>query len=69
MDRRDNKADGVLNGPTTEAWFDHWYRHLRSLGVRFVHGAAARLEPAALTRTSRLTSGHACKSRSPTVHG
>ena len=28
MDRRDNKADGVLNGPTTESWFDHWYRHL-----------------------------------------
>ncbi len=25
MDRDDDKADGVLNGPTTEAWFDHWY--------------------------------------------
>ena len=23
MDRDDDKADGVLNGPTTEAWFDH----------------------------------------------
>jgi uncharacterized protein with NAD-binding domain and iron-sulfur cluster len=47
MDRRDNKADGVLNGPTTESWFDTWYRHLLYLGVRFVRGAAERLEPAA----------------------
>ena len=47
MDRRDNKADGVLNGPTTESWFDHWYRHLVELGVRFVRGAAERLEPPA----------------------
>ncbi|MDH6198750.1 uncharacterized protein with NAD-binding domain and iron-sulfur cluster [Mycobacterium frederiksbergense] len=47
MDRRDNKADGVLNGPTTESWFDHWYRHLAELGVRFVRGAATRLEPPA----------------------
>jgi uncharacterized protein with NAD-binding domain and iron-sulfur cluster len=45
MDRRDNKADGVLNGPTTESWLDHWYRHLVALGVRFVHNAATRLEP------------------------
>lgn len=45
MDRRDNKADGVLNGPTTESWFDHWYRYLAALGVRFVHNAAIRLEP------------------------
>lgn len=47
MDRRDNKADGVLNGPTTEAWLDHWYRHLVRLGVRFVHNAASRLDPPA----------------------
>lgn len=47
MDRRDNKADGVLNGPTTEAWLDHWYRHLVGLGVRFVHNAATRLDPPA----------------------
>ena len=47
MDRRDNKADGVLNGPTTEAWFDHWYRHLVELGVRFVHGEAASIEASA----------------------
>ena len=45
MDRRDNKADGVLNGPTTESWFDHWYRHLAELGVRFVHGEVAAVEP------------------------
>ena len=35
LDRYDSKADGVLNGPTTEAWFDHWYVHLRRLGVEF----------------------------------
>lgn len=45
MDRRDTKADGVLNGPTTESWLDHWYRHLVELGVRFVRGAAVRLDP------------------------
>jgi hypothetical protein len=50
MDRRDDKADGVLNGPTTEAWFDHWYRHLTQLGVRFVRGAAERLEPPLVDR-------------------
>ncbi len=44
MDRRDNKADGVLNGPTTEAWFDHWYRHLVALGVDFVRNAAMSLD-------------------------
>jgi hypothetical protein len=47
MDRRDNKADGVLNGPTTESWLDHWYRHLVALGVRFVRGAAERIDPPA----------------------
>lgn len=47
LDRRDNKADGVLNGPTTEAWFDHWYRHLVNLGVRFVHGSVDHIEPLA----------------------
>ncbi|MGO9156961.1 NAD(P)-binding protein [Mycobacterium sp.] len=48
MDRRDNKADGVLNGPTTESWFDHWYRHLVALGVGFVRSAATRLDPPAV---------------------
>jgi hypothetical protein len=42
-DRDDDKADGVLNGPTTEAWFDHWYRHLVELGVRFVRMGVERL--------------------------
>ena len=51
MDRRDDKADGVLNGPTTEAWFDHWYRHLVALGVRFVHGSAKCLDPPAFDPT------------------
>lgn len=45
MDRRDDKADGVLNGPTTEAWLDHWYRHLVALGVRFACGAATAIVP------------------------
>jgi uncharacterized protein with NAD-binding domain and iron-sulfur cluster len=45
MDRDDNKADGVLNGPTTESWFDHWYHHLVALGVAFVRNAATRLDP------------------------
>jgi len=51
MDRRDNKADGVLNGPTTESWLDHWYRHLAALGVRFVHNAATCLDPPAFDPT------------------
>ncbi len=45
MDRVDNKADGVLKGPTTEWWFDHWYRHLVALHVRFVRNAVIRLDP------------------------
>jgi uncharacterized protein with NAD-binding domain and iron-sulfur cluster len=39
LDRYDTKADGVLNGPTTTAWFDHWYKHLRTLEVDFVRAA------------------------------
>jgi uncharacterized protein with NAD-binding domain and iron-sulfur cluster len=45
MDRHDSKVDGVLNGPTTESWFDHWYHHLVELGVQFVRGAVHRLDP------------------------
>ena len=45
MDQRDTKCDGVLNGPTTESWFDHWYRHLLALGVRFVRNKVTRLDP------------------------
>ncbi len=51
MDRRDDKADGVLNGPTTESWFDHWYRHLVALGVHFVRGAVKCLDPPAFDPT------------------
>jgi uncharacterized protein with NAD-binding domain and iron-sulfur cluster len=43
LDRYDSKADGVLNGPTTEAWFDHWYRHLVVLDVTVRQGALAQL--------------------------
>ena len=69
MDRHDNKADGVLNGPTTEAWFDHWYRHLVALGVRFVRGSGDRLDPPAVDRLSHPTCGPGCRSRSPTARG
>ena len=44
-ERADDKADGVLNGPTTEAWFDNWYQHLVGLGVRFAHARVDHLEP------------------------
>ena len=36
----DGALDRVLNAPTNEAWIDPWLIHLRSLGVRFVAGAA-----------------------------
>ena len=70
MDRRDNKADGVLNGPTTESWFDHWYRHLFELGVRFVHAEVDRLDPPVVRPASAAsppTPG--AESRSPTARG
>ncbi len=44
-ERADDKADGVLNGPTTEAWFDNWYHHLVGLGVRFARARVDHLEP------------------------
>ncbi len=31
-------VDGVLNGPTTTAWFRPWYRYLHERGVRFTVG-------------------------------
>jgi uncharacterized protein with NAD-binding domain and iron-sulfur cluster len=34
----DGGLDRVLDLPTNEAWIDPWVDHLRSLGVRFVHG-------------------------------
>ncbi len=51
MGQRDTKADGVLNGPTTESWFDHWFRHLVALGVRFVRKKATRIDPPAFDPT------------------
>src|SRR3954453_22949822 len=35
-------ADRLLDAPTNEAWIDPWVAHLRSLGVQFVDGYAAR---------------------------
>jgi hypothetical protein len=35
-------ADRLLDAPTNEAWIDPWVVHLQQLGVRFVHGYAAR---------------------------
>ena len=37
----ENKADGVLNGPTTDQWFDHWWLELERLGVQFSRAAVA----------------------------
>jgi hypothetical protein len=41
----ENRAvDQVLNGPTTEAWFDHWEKYLRRfMKVTFVPAAVERL--------------------------
>ncbi len=36
----DGALDRVLDLPTNEAWINPWMRHLRDLGVRFVHGQA-----------------------------
>lgn len=45
LDRYDSKADGTLNGPTTTAWFDPWYTHLRELGVGFEQATLKRFVP------------------------
>lgn len=34
----EERADLSLNGPTTEAWLDHWRRFLEYQGVRFYQG-------------------------------
>ncbi|MEU7137511.1 FAD-dependent oxidoreductase [Streptomyces sp. NPDC046261] len=34
----DGPVAQVFDGPTSEAWFTHWERHLRGLGVRFAMG-------------------------------
>ena len=62
MDRDDDKADGVLNGPTTEAWFDHWYRHLVELGVRFVRSGVDCLVAPRATAETHPTAGRGCRS-------
>ncbi|GAA0398082.1 FAD-dependent oxidoreductase [Streptomyces luteireticuli] len=38
----DGPLDRLLNAPTNEAWIDPWVTHLRSLGVEFRTGWAAR---------------------------
>jgi uncharacterized protein with NAD-binding domain and iron-sulfur cluster len=38
------KNNSTLNGPTSEAWFYHWRRHLEVLGVKFERGELDRLE-------------------------
>lgn len=32
------RVDYSLNGPTSEAWFDHWQGYLQDIGVAFVKG-------------------------------
>jgi uncharacterized protein with NAD-binding domain and iron-sulfur cluster len=34
----DAYRDGILNGPTSTAWFDPWRRYLEAQGVRFIYG-------------------------------
>jgi uncharacterized protein with NAD-binding domain and iron-sulfur cluster len=36
-------GDFVLTGPTSEAWFEPWFEHLESKGVRFALGPEHRL--------------------------
>jgi uncharacterized protein with NAD-binding domain and iron-sulfur cluster len=70
LDRYDTKADGVLNGPTTDAWFDPWHDHLQKLGVTFIPAtlisfistadglkAVISRDPAALGRDATLAPG------------
>ena len=40
------QADRTLNGPTTEAWLDHWKAYLRRQGVRFFTGELTGFESA-----------------------
>jgi hypothetical protein len=37
-------VDGILNGPTSLAWFAHWRRYLESQGVIFRRGKLVRFE-------------------------
>jgi hypothetical protein len=35
--------DMILNGPTSEAWIDHWKRYLETQGVEFIPGKVTQL--------------------------
>jgi hypothetical protein len=48
-------TDSTLRGPTSVAWFDHWYRYLESLNVKFINAELLALRPARLTRTQAAT--------------
>ena len=38
-------TDSTLRGPTSVAWFAHWYRYLESLNVTFVNAELLALQP------------------------
>lgn len=38
-------TDSTLRGPTSEAWFSHWYRYLESLDVTFINAELLALRP------------------------
>ncbi|MCB9646305.1 MAG: NAD(P)-binding protein [Deltaproteobacteria bacterium] len=37
-------TDSVLNGPSSEAWFEHWYNYLEKRGVKFIAGEVTKLD-------------------------
>jgi len=41
---RSDDTDMLLNGPTDNAWFGHWYRYLRLLDVQFFKGTLSSFE-------------------------
>jgi uncharacterized protein with NAD-binding domain and iron-sulfur cluster len=47
-------TDSTLRGPTSEAWFKHWYRYLDSLNVKFVNAELIALNPARNSTTDPL---------------
>lgn len=42
--RESGYRDGILAGPTNEAWLDHWRRYLEAQGVEFIQGRLDRFE-------------------------
>jgi hypothetical protein len=42
-------ADSTLAGPTSEVWFDHWYKYLEKEGVAFRRGRLAGFDKTAST--------------------